>query len=104
EQVPPSKQPIERRRLMRMVAAFALDRLQQLDPLNLFKDPVPAGVAGYAEAIEFPIDFSTIRRRSQWGLYGAIQDLALDVQLLCANARTFNPAGTIYYKEATYVL
>ncbi|CAM9761574.1 unnamed protein product [Scytosiphon promiscuus] len=97
------KQPIERRRLMRMVATFALDRLQQLDPLNLFKDPVPAGVAGYAEAIEFPIDFSTIRRRSQWGLYGSIQDLSLDVQLLCANAKTFNAPGTIYHKEATNV-
>lgn len=87
-----------------MVATLALDRLQQLDPMNLFKDPVPVGVAGYAEAIEYPIDFSTIRRRSQWELYGSIRDLALDVQLMCANAMTFNGAGTIYHKEATYVL
>ncbi|CAN0563708.1 unnamed protein product, partial [Ectocarpus sp. 12 AP-2014] len=55
----------------------------------------------YAEAIEHPIDFSTIRRRSQWELYGSIHELALDVQLLCANARTFNGPGTIYHKEAT---
>ncbi|CAN0225389.1 unnamed protein product [Ectocarpus sp. 12 AP-2014] len=96
--------PIERRRLLRMVATLALDRLQQLDPLNLFKDPVPDGVEGYAEAIEHPIDFSTIRRRSQWELYGSIHELALDVQLLCANARTFNGPGTIYHKEATNVL
>ncbi|CAN0234774.1 unnamed protein product, partial [Ectocarpus fasciculatus] len=97
------KLPIERRRLLRMVATLALDRLQQLDPLNLFKDPVPDGVEGYAEAIEHPIDFSTIRRRSQWELYGSVRELALDVQLLCANARTFNGPGTIYHKEATYV-
>lgn len=101
--VPPSKQPIEQRRLMRMVATFALDRLQQLDTFNFFKEPVPAGVAGYAEAIEFPIDFTTIRRRSQWGLYGSIQEVALDVQLLCANARTFNGPDSVYYKEATCV-
>ncbi|CAN0423649.1 unnamed protein product, partial [Ectocarpus sp. 8 AP-2014] len=95
--------PIERRRLLRMVGTFALDRLQQLDPLNLFKDPVPDGVEGYAETIEYPIDFSTIRRWSQWELYGSIQQLALDVQLLCANARTFNDPGTVYHTEAGYV-
>ncbi|CAN0558809.1 unnamed protein product, partial [Ectocarpus sp. 12 AP-2014] len=83
-----------------MVATFALDRLQQLDPLNLFKDPVPDGVEGYAEAIEYPIDFSTIRRRSQWELYGSIHQLALDVQLLCANARSFNDPGTVYHTAA----
>ena len=96
----PGKQSIEQRRLVRMVATHALDRLQQLDPLNLFKDPV-SGVPGYTEAIEFPIDFTTIRRRSQWGLYGSIRDLALDVQLLCANAMAFNDADSIYYTEAT---
>ncbi|CAB1120028.1 unnamed protein product [Ectocarpus sp. CCAP 1310/34] len=100
----PGQLPIERRRLLRMVATFALDRLQQLDPLNLFKDPVPDGVEGYAEEIEYPIDFSTIRRRLQWEVYGSIHQLALDVQLLCANARTFNDPGTVYHTAAGDVL
>lgn len=101
---PPAKLTLEQRRLLRLVTTLALDRLQQVDPLDLFKDPVPAGVAGYAEAIPFPIDFSTIRRRSQWNVYGSLTDLALDVQLLCANARAFNGPGTIYHSAATYVL
>lgn len=101
---PPVPLPLERRRLLRMVGTLALDRLQQLDPLDLFKDPVPSGVAGYAEAIPFPIDFSTIRRRSQWDVYGSITDLTLDVQLLCANAMAFNGPGTVYHSAATYVV
>eukprot|EP00903_Cladosiphon_okamuranus_P020168 g18514.t1 len=51
----------------RMIAKHALDGLQQLDPLNLFMDTV-TGVPGYTEVIKSPIDFSTIRRRSQRGL------------------------------------
>lgn len=100
----PANLTLERKRLLRLVATLALDRLQELDPLDLFKDPVPSGVAGYAEAIEFPIDFSTIRRRSQWGLYASIMDLALDVELLCANARAFNAPGTVYHTAAMYVV
>lgn len=83
---------------------LSLDRLQQLDPLDLFAEPVPPGVVGYAEAIQFPIDFSTIRRRAQWEVYGTLTDVELDVELLCANARAFNDASTVYHKSATYVL
>lgn len=101
---PPAKPPIERKRLLRLVATLALDRLQELDPLDLFKDPVPSGVAGYAETIDFPIDFSTIRRRSQWGLYASIGELALEVDLLCANAKAFNAPGTVYHTAAMYVI
>lgn len=101
---PPAKPSIERKRLLRLVVTLVLDRLQELDPLDLFKDPVPSGVAGYAEAIDFPIDFSTIRRRSQWGLYASIRELAFDIELLCANATTFNAVGTVYHTAAMYVM
>lgn len=102
--IPPARPLIERKRLLRLVATLALDRLQELDPLDLFKDPVPSGVAGYAETIEFPIDFSTIRRRSQWGLYASIRELALEVELLCANAKAFNAPGTVYHTAAMCVI
>lgn len=100
----PAKPSIERKRLLRLVATLALDRLQELDPLDLFKDPVPSGVAGYAETIDFPIDFSTIRRRSQWGLYTSIGEVALEVELLCANAKAFNAPGTVYHTAAMCVI
>ena len=77
--------------------------MQLLDPANVFKDPVPDSVPGYAEAIKDPIDFSTIRRRLQQGIYGKITDIESDVRLLCENAMVFNAPGTIYYKAATFV-
>lgn len=93
--------PVDQRRLLRLVITLALDRLQDLDPFDLFAEPVPQGVVGYAEAIEFPIDFSTIRRRAQWEVYGSLTDLALDVELLCANALAFNAKESIYHNAAT---
>lgn len=92
--------PIDQRRLLRLVITLALDRLQHLDPCDLFAEPV-YGVVGYAERIQFPIDFATIRRRAQWEVYGSLTDLALDVELLCANARTFNGPESIYGQAAT---
>lgn len=86
-----------------MVITLALDRLQELDPSEFFAQPVSSDVVGYAEAIPFPIDFATIRRRAQWNVYGSLMDLALDVQLLCANAKAFNPLGSIYHTAAWYV-
>lgn len=108
EQAPPGELPIEQRRLVRMVATLALDQLQQLDPLGLFKTtaPAPPPAAAAAAAIR---GFTTIRRRSQsqsqsggGGGYGSIRDLALDVQrLLRSNATAFNCTGPDRHKEAT---
>lgn len=83
-------------RLLRLVATPALDTLQRLDPVNLFKDPVPASVPGYAESIEHPMDFSTIRQRLQRAQYASVGNIAQDVRLLCDNAMMFNGKITVY--------
>lgn len=94
---------LARRRLIKLVSMLALDRLQQLDPLDLFRDPVPAGVKGYADAIKFPIDFSTIRRRVRRDAYVSVMDLAAEIRLLCANAKTFNSNVSVWYATARCV-
>lgn len=106
EQAPPAEPPIEQRRLLRMVATLALDRLQQLDTVGLFKKAAPAppatAVARNAEAIEFPADLSTIRRRSQSGGYGSIRDLSMDVQrLLCSSATACSGTGSGHHQAAS---
>lgn len=91
-------------RLLRLVAVAALDRLQELDPADHFRYPVPENVVGCAEAIKQPIDFSTIRRRLQWGQYRSIADVEREVKLLCTNALEFNPPDSIFHDAATYVM
>lgn len=82
-----------------MVAKHALERLQELDHLGLFANPVE-GVPGDYLAVEFPIDFATIRRRLLSGAYGSIGDLAREVQLLCANTMKFNGPGDVFHERA----
>lgn len=88
------------RRLLRFVSELALDRLQELDPFQLFAEPVSKDVKDYYTVIRYPIDFSTIRRRAQWGLYGSLVCVALEVKLMCANARAFNGEGSFYAMAA----
>lgn len=95
---------LARRRLLRLVSTLALDRLQQIDTLNLFRDPVRAGAKGHAGAIKFPIDFATIRQRVQWDEYGSIPRLAADVRRMCANAITFNSQMPSWSATARCVL
>lgn len=92
---------LERRRLLRMVVTMALDRLQDRDSLNVLKGLVADAGGGYTEAIRCPIDFSTIRRRLQWGLYESLTDLAEDVKLLCKKTMDFTSPGTVPYTAAT---
>lgn len=91
---------LERRRLLRMVVTMALDRLQDIDSLNVLKGLVTDPGEGYTEAIRCPIDLSTIRRRLQWGLYESLTDLAKEVKLLCTKTMEFNSPGTIPYTAA----
>lgn len=92
---------LERRRLLRMVVTMALDRLQDIDSLNVLKGLVADASEGYTETIRCPIDLSTIRRRLQWGLYESLTDLAEEVKLLCKKTMEFNSPGTVSYTAAT---
>lgn len=94
---------LARRRLLRLVSTLALNRLQQLDPLDLFRGAVPAGAKGYAGAMKFPVDFLTIRRRVQWDAYGSVLNLAADVRRMCTKPKVFNSAWSLSYATARCV-
>lgn len=85
--------------MLRMVATDALGCLQELGQFGFFKSPV-RGVDVHEEVVEFPIDFSAIRRRLQCGLYGSIGHVGKDVQFLCVGAMKFNAPGDVYYERA----
>ncbi|EKM51004.1 uncharacterized protein PHACADRAFT_262946 [Phanerochaete carnosa HHB-10118-sp] len=46
------------------------------------------------------MDFGTITTKVQKGKYRSLEEFANDIRLVTANAKTFNPLGTIYHSEA----
>lgn len=46
------------------------------------------------------MDFTTMRRRLGEGAYGSWDALQADLRLMFRNCMTYNPAGTVYHKQA----
>eukprot|EP00903_Cladosiphon_okamuranus_P020034 g18402.t1 len=95
--------PVGQRRLLGMAAKHALERLGEVDHACFSANTVE-GVPGDCEAMEFHIDFYSIRRRLLSGTYGSIDDLAREVQLPCANTMRFKAPGDIFHDRAKWVL
>lgn len=72
--------------------------LMRRDPLLLFARPVRA--EGYSVIIKNPIDFEKIRGNVLGGKYATLGSFVSDARLLCTNALTYNPPGSIYWKTA----
>lgn len=49
------------------------------------------------------MSFSMIRANISSGKYQAWNDLQDDLELMCHNALTYNPPGSVFYKEATHM-
>ncbi|TKY75540.1 Bromodomain and PHD finger-containing protein 3 [Spatholobus suberectus] len=80
---------------------FILDRLQKKDTYGVFSEPVdPNELPDYHEVIEFPMDFSTIRKRLDDGAYANLEQFEKDVFLICTNAMQYNAPDTIYFRQA----
>ncbi|KAJ8538191.1 hypothetical protein K7X08_014731 [Anisodus acutangulus] len=80
---------------------FILDRLQKKDTYGVFSEPVdPDELPDYHEIIEHPMDFGTLRKKLDGGLYSNLEELEADVFLICANAMQYNSADTVYYRQA----
>ena len=61
----------------------------------------PAGCIGWAQD---PVDLSLIRRRLESRSYYQTLDMFVaDVNRMCANARIYNAADTVYFKMANRV-
>ncbi|CAA3007802.1 bromodomain-containing 9-like [Olea europaea subsp. europaea] len=80
---------------------FILDRLQKKDSHGVFSEPVdPDELPDYHEIIEHPMDFGTVRKKLDGGVYKNLEELEADVFLICSNAMQYNAPDTIYFRQA----
>ncbi|KAK3006178.1 hypothetical protein RJ639_015714 [Escallonia herrerae] len=93
----PTTTPLPDKKLL----VFILDRLQKKDTYGVFSEPVdPNELPDYHEIIEHPMDFGTLRRKLDEGLYANLEELEADVFLICSNAMEYNSSDTIYFRQA----
>ncbi|KAH9933690.1 hypothetical protein B0H21DRAFT_759894 [Amylocystis lapponica] len=86
---------------LREVLSKLIVQIKKKDDYAFFLTPVdPAQVSGYADVVKRPMDFGTMSTKVARGKYRSLEEFAADVRLVTANAKTFNPPGTIYYTEA----
>ncbi|KAL8491503.1 hypothetical protein ACS0TY_023209 [Phlomoides rotata] len=80
---------------------FILDRLQKKDTYRVFSDPVDTDeLPDYLDIIKQPMDFSTVRKKLDDGLYKNLEELEADVCLICSNAMEYNGSDTVYFRQA----
>ncbi|EPT05008.1 hypothetical protein FOMPIDRAFT_1045676 [Fomitopsis schrenkii] len=66
-----------------------------------FQQPVNADeVPDYFEVIKQPMDFSTMEHKLDTNQYPNLDAFLVDAQLVFDNCRTYNPEGTVYYKNS----
>ncbi|TFY81551.1 hypothetical protein EWM64_g2463 [Hericium alpestre] len=89
---------------LREVLTGLITKIKRKDDYGFFLRPVdPAQVPGYAEAVPRPMDFGTMTIKVEKGRYRSLEEFSSDFQLVIANAKTFNPPGTIYHSEASRI-
>ncbi|KAM7521325.1 hypothetical protein LguiB_020287 [Lonicera macranthoides] len=80
---------------------FILDRLQKKDTYGVFSEPVdPNELPDYHQIIEHPMDFGTVRKKLDKGLYPNLEELEADVLLIGSNAMQYNSPDTVYFRQA----
>ncbi|KAH0448296.1 hypothetical protein IEQ34_022096 [Dendrobium chrysotoxum] len=71
------------------------------DTYGVFSEPVdPEELPDYHEVIEYPMDFSTVRKKLSSGAYKNLEQFEKDVFLISSNAMRYNATDTIYYRQA----
>lgn len=78
--------------------------LRSLTLLLLLWCTVLAQAPGYSKVISHPMDLSTMKSKLDKGKYNAWADIQSDLVLMCTNAKTYNQAGTVVYKQADLLL
>uniref|UniRef100_A0A7N0UTV9 Bromo domain-containing protein n=1 Tax=Kalanchoe fedtschenkoi TaxID=63787 RepID=A0A7N0UTV9_KALFE len=54
----------------------------------------------YHEIIYNPMDFSTVRKKLDDGLYQTLEQFEEDIFLICSNAMLYNSPSTVYFRKA----
>lgn len=80
-------------------------QLQRKDPSAFFSFPVTDLIApGYTSVIKRPMDFSAMKERVKKEQYQSLEDLKVDLRIMCENAMIYNKPETIYHKAARKLL
>ncbi|KAJ2498762.1 hypothetical protein GGH96_004046 [Coemansia sp. RSA 1972] len=81
-----------------------IKRIRKRDSYGFFLEPVDtAVVSDYLGVIDNPMDLGTMQRKANASTYRSIGEFRSDLMLVCANARKYNGAGSIYAKSADHV-
>ncbi|KAI1793692.1 hypothetical protein LXA43DRAFT_1000031 [Ganoderma leucocontextum] len=99
---PAKKQPrpIKLKPLKEVLSKLIL-QIKKKDDYAFFLQPVdPAQISGYNDVISRPMDLGTMTTKVEKGRYRSLEEFASDLKLVTSNAKTFNPAGSIYHTEA----
>lgn len=80
-------------------------QIQRKDPGGLFAFPVTDLIApGYSMVIRRPMDFSAMKDKVRKEHYTSLEELAVDLRIMCDNAMIYNKPETIYHKAARKLL
>ncbi|KAM4596792.1 bromodomain-containing protein 7 isoform 2-T2 [Fundulus diaphanus] len=80
-------------------------QLQRKDPNAFFAFPVTDLIApGYSSIIKRPMDFSTMKDKVKKEGYHSLDELKVDLRIMCENAMIYNKPETIYHKAARKLL
>jgi hypothetical protein len=77
-----------------------VQKLGEYDQYDIFAEPVGDNIPGYRNVIEHPMDFTTMIKKITEGQYTEYVPFENDMELVFTNCKKFNPADTVYYKEA----
>ncbi|KAL5706137.1 hypothetical protein ACHQM5_024345 [Ranunculus cassubicifolius] len=93
----PTTTPLPDKKLL----AFILDRLQKKDTYGVYSEPVdPEELPDYFDIVDTPMDFGTVRKKLEDGVYTSLEQFESDVFLISSNAMQYNAPDTIYFRQA----
>ncbi|KAF4689286.1 Bromodomain containing protein 7 [Perkinsus olseni] len=94
-----------RQKSYRDLCAVMLRWMRSKDRNQFFYFPVDVNeVPTYRDIIKNPMSFDLMEARASKRAYKTVDDIQKDFKLICKNAMTFNPEGSIWYRAAEKLL
>ncbi|KAF4682757.1 Bromodomain containing protein 7, partial [Perkinsus olseni] len=94
-----------RQKSYRDLCAVMLRWMRSKDRNQFFYFPVDVNeVPTYRDIIKNPMSFDLMEARASKRAYKTVGDIQKDFKLICKNAMTFNPEGSIWYRAAEKLL
>uniref|UniRef100_A0A0D9VTM8 Bromo domain-containing protein n=1 Tax=Leersia perrieri TaxID=77586 RepID=A0A0D9VTM8_9ORYZ len=89
------------------IIEYILDTLEMRDTHELFAMPDDIQVSDYAERVNRPGDFATLRQKNKDGMYNTLEQFEVttnDVYMVFQKAMSINSQDTVPYREAMSLL